>query len=64
MSPTDALAALGWSERELARQLRRPVSTVRRWTDGSARMPEAIREWLARLAEAHAANPPPQRTGY
>jgi hypothetical protein len=42
---TFALAAIGWSQRELAR-----------WVG----VPEVVAEWLQLAAEWHVANPPPR----
>jgi transposase len=60
-----ALRALGWSARELARQLGRSESTVGNWhkpgrEDG---VPSDVADWLRRLVAARAkwlaSNPPP-----
>jgi transcriptional regulator with XRE-family HTH domain len=41
-----ALAALGWSQRELARQLAQDERTVRRWAAGEYPCPEPVLAWL------------------
>lgn len=63
MTPTDlraALADLHWSQRGLAAILRKDERQVRRWATGEAQIPPAVADWLARLAEAMRANPPPR----
>ncbi len=41
-----ALAALGWSQRELARRLVHDERTVRRWAGGEYPCPEPVLTWL------------------
>jgi transcriptional regulator with XRE-family HTH domain len=55
----DALATIGWSQRELARRTGVSESRVRRWARGTIPVPEAVADWLRRAAEWHIANPPP-----
>jgi transcriptional regulator with XRE-family HTH domain len=55
------LTQLGWSQRELASRLGRPNNTVHRWASGAQPIPSEVALWLAALARALAANPPPQR---
>jgi ribosome-binding protein aMBF1 (putative translation factor) len=57
---TFALAAIGWSQRELARWVGVPESRVRRWARGTIPVPEVVAEWLQLAAEWHVANPPPR----
>jgi len=54
------LAIIGWGERHFAKLLGRSYSTVRRWLDGTARMPPEIEAWLDQVARAVAALPPPR----
>ena len=57
MTPTDlsaALAALGWSQRELARQLGVAESSVRQWMTGKSRVRADLAAWLLDLARYHA----------
>ena len=62
-----ALRALGWSARELARQMGRPVGTVGNWCkiEGGYPIPPNAAAWLRLAAAAHMAwmgkNPPPGR---
>ncbi|MGI4942792.1 MAG: hypothetical protein ACRYHQ_19875 [Janthinobacterium lividum] len=55
------LAMLGWGERELARQLRRNQTSVRRWTNGTTVIPENVAAWLENLVAFHQAHPAPRR---
>ncbi|MGI4943899.1 MAG: hypothetical protein ACRYHQ_25620 [Janthinobacterium lividum] len=55
------LAMLGWGERELARQLRRSQTSVRRWTNGITVIPEDEAVWLEDLVAFHRAHPAPGR---
>ena len=55
------LAMLGWGERELARQLRRSQTTVRRWTNGTTIVPEDEAVWLEDLVTFHRAHPAPDK---
>ena len=62
MTPADlsaALTALGWSQRELARQLGCAESSVRQWLTGKSRMRPALAAWLLDLARYHAEHPAP-----
>jgi transcriptional regulator with XRE-family HTH domain len=53
------IAALGWTSRELARQLGVSKSRAQRWYVGDAPIPEPVARWLGKLARAHAALPAP-----
>ena len=55
------LAMLGWGERELARQLRRSQTSVRRWTNGLTVIPEDEAAWLEDLVAFHRAHPAPDK---
>lgn len=62
MTPTrlrECLAALRWSQRELAACLSCDERRVRRWAAGTYEIPPRVALWLARLAHCHKANPPP-----
>lgn len=62
MTPAEfsaALAAIGWSERYLARQLACDKKLVQRWSGGSAPIPPPIARWLDRIAGCHERYPPP-----
>ena len=64
MTPADlsaALAALGWSQRELARQLGVAESSVRQWLTGKSRMRPDLLAWLLDLARYHAEHPAPPK---
>jgi hypothetical protein len=54
-----ALALLHWSQRGLADILGKDERQVRRWAAGQYPLPDAIAEWLRRLAQFHERNPPP-----
>ena len=61
-----ALHTLGWSSRELARQIGRSEGTVSNWHkpgDKGYAPPAAVADWLRRAADAYSAwkrdNPPP-----
>ena len=54
-----ALTALGWSQRELARQLGVAESSVRQWMTGKSRMREELAAWLLDLARYHVGHPAP-----
>jgi hypothetical protein len=54
------LATLGWSERELGRRAGRHQTTIRRWIDGRSVVDRDVAEWLAALADFHAAHPAPR----
>ena len=56
----ECLDAIGWTGRELGRQLGIDERQVRRWA-GSAGLPDRIGEWIEKLAQFHEANPPPRR---
>ena len=62
----ELLAALGWSQRGLARLVGRDQSLVRRWCDGERPVPVEVGAWLERMAACVAgmlaADPPPQPT--
>ena len=55
------LAMLGWGERDLARQLRRSQTSVRRWTNGLTVIPEDEAAWLEDLVAFHRAHPAPNK---
>ena len=55
------LAMLAWGERELARQLRCNQTSVRRWTNSAAVIPETVAAWLEDLVAFHHAHPAPGR---
>ena len=62
MTPADlsaALTALGWSQRELARQLGCAESSVRQWLTGKARMRADLAAWVLDLARYHVGHPAP-----
>jgi hypothetical protein len=54
-----ALATLGWSARMLAKRVPCNVRRAQRWVSGAEPMPEAVAEWLARLAELAERAPAP-----
>lgn len=58
-----ALVSLGWSQRELARQLGVAESSVRQWLTGKSRMREPLADWLLDLARYHDEHPVPRRPG-
>lgn len=57
-----ALHALGWSQRDLAKQLVRDSRQVRRWGAGEYPVPPPVLAWLETLAAFHRSNPPPGRS--
>jgi hypothetical protein len=66
LTPADlraALAAIGWSERQLARATGYSPGAVRIWLAARAAVPPAVAEWLGRAVQWMQANPPPQRPG-
>jgi ribosome-binding protein aMBF1 (putative translation factor) len=56
-----ALHILGWSQRDLAKQLQRDSRQVRRWGAGEYPVPPLVLAWLETLAAFHRSNPPPGR---
>ena len=56
----ECLDAIGWTGRELGRQLGVDERQVRRWA-GSAEVPDQIAKWIEHLAQFHKANPAPRR---
>lgn len=64
MTPAEfraALAAIGWSQRQLAAATGWSLGAVRNWADGKARVPPPVAGWLARQAARLAQDPPPRR---
>jgi ribosome-binding protein aMBF1 (putative translation factor) len=62
MTPTelkDCLSIINWSQRQLARLIKRDERTVRRFVNGALQLPNKQIIWLRKLAEFHAQNPPP-----
>jgi ribosome-binding protein aMBF1 (putative translation factor) len=57
----EALRAIGWSNREVARRLNSNETMVRYWSNGRCEVPEDIGRWLSKLAAAHASTPTPKR---
>ena len=55
-----ALDAIGWNKRHLARQLQCDTNLPTRWARGDAAIPAQIAAWLTGLTGAHRAMPPPQ----
>lgn len=53
------LTRIGWPQTELADRLGVNRRTVRRWTAGQNETPAAVLAWLARVADAVDAMPPP-----
>jgi hypothetical protein len=54
------LAALHWSQRQLADILRLPEGQVRRWfRDDRSEVPTEVDAWLKRRASAMLLDPPP-----
>lgn len=56
----ECLDAIGWTGRELGRQLGVDERQVRRWA-GGAGLPDRIGEWIEKLAQFHEANLAPRR---
>lgn len=64
MTPTrlsECIRILGWTNREVARQLSRQEAAIRQYLSGKARIPDADAAWLEKLARFHERNPPPGR---
>jgi hypothetical protein len=62
MTPTEldhALCAIDWSNGRVAGQLGCTESLVRKWLAGRTPIPPPVGRWLAELAAAHTAHPPP-----
>jgi ribosome-binding protein aMBF1 (putative translation factor) len=57
MTLADALAIIGWSNRDLAYRLECDEGTVRRWH--RTEPPEPVARWVRVLARAHLRNPVP-----
>jgi len=53
------LVRLDWTNAALARKLGCDERNVRRWLDGDAAVPFAIKEWLTAVVAALDAAPPP-----
>jgi hypothetical protein len=56
-----ALAACGWSARQLAAMTGRAESAGTDWAAGRRRVPDDVAAWLARQAERLTGDPPPRR---
>jgi hypothetical protein len=56
-----ALATLRWGASALSTEIGVNERTVRRWISGDNAPPDAILQWLDRLAAFHRDNPVPQR---
>lgn len=64
MTPTrlrECLEAIGWTQRGLARILKRQEGTVRQWARGAPEIPDDVAAWLEKLARFHERNPAPRR---
>lgn len=55
----ECLAAIRWSQHDLARALDCTPRLVRRWTVGDIAVPSIVAQWLDRLATTHREFPPP-----
>ena len=55
-----ALSLIHWSNRTLAAQLNRDEHQVRRWGNGSARVPDDVAAWLREAAVWHEQHPAPR----
>jgi len=53
----ECLAAIGWSQRGMARQLGIHETRPRRWASGRYSIPEDVADWLERLAKTHEKEP-------
>lgn len=51
----ECLRIIGWSQRELARQMNVSEATVRRWMGGQQDVPVRVGPYLEGLAAAHTA---------
>jgi transcriptional regulator with XRE-family HTH domain len=60
---SDALHALGWSGRTLARLLGYSPGAIAEWTSGRNRVPAEIAAWLRAELAWRTAHPPPPRNG-
>jgi transcriptional regulator with XRE-family HTH domain len=56
----DCLEQIGWSQRGMAARLQIAEQQVRRWASGRYPIPPDVERWVAKLAKAHARNPPPE----
>ena len=56
---TEALAAVGWSQRQLATMLECDNVIVWRWATGRADIPPSIERWLTKLLACHERHPVP-----
>jgi transcriptional regulator with XRE-family HTH domain len=54
-----ALAAIGWSQRQLVTLLGCDTNLATRWSRGTAAIPPSIAKWLAKLAACHERLPVP-----
>lgn len=55
----EALAAIGWSQRQLADTLGVHETRTRRWASGRLQIPPAVAAWLEMLAHTHERHPLP-----
>lgn len=56
----ECLAAIRWSQHDLARALDCSPRLIRRWAVGQAAVPDAVAHWLDLLATTHERHPPPE----
>ncbi len=56
----ETLDALGWSTLWLANYLGAPQTTVLRWSQGKAAVPDNVAAWLDKLARFHRLNVLPE----
>lgn len=58
----ECLAALGWTQRGLARLLERQEGTVRQWARAAVQIPDDVAGWLEIRAKHAERHPPPVRS--
>ena len=55
----ECLAAVRWTQGDLARAIGEDKQQVRRWISGTYAIPRHVGDWIERLARFHRANPAP-----
>ena len=58
------LNQIGWTQNGLSIRLKVGGTTVRRWANGKAQIPQEVEHWLTKLVDAHRRNPAPELTLY
>lgn len=57
----ECIAALGWTQRGLARMLQRGEGNIRQMARGAVAIPDDVAQWLETRAQHAERHPPPAR---